>query len=241
MTLPKDQAEDQVNRLIDGICHVVPNKTKVIPRITTQYKEGSNGASDRGYSMLLKGTYISKASPAASVYGSQEKLQCSIAMCLQCADILEEEFITVLEWLREALFSYGAFCFSVGDSERHLIPTSFLTYMEKRIEYIKECCGPARDFLIHEDINLIYMDDVRVCVRDMESKYWAWFQTPEVQSNLIQRSHLEEGAQYMGKILNRLSAYLWQECRYQAHLQGNIETKMWISHCPSFPLEDKVA
>ncbi len=244
----KDIEEMSTNdgcRLIDGICHTTdssyPNYriqngiTSSNPRIKVSYKEGKG---DSGYSELFKGLMVSKAAPAAKIYGSQEHLQQAINVALIRGNIDNKEFTTVLRWLSDSLHSIGAFTYAKGDSTDHMFPDEFLQYMRNRIKAVKELLGPSKDFILYNDDTLLYINDIRIKSRDIERAYWTWFQSDEIQEFFNDNPHVEERAKYMGKLLNRLSAYLWCECRYIAYSKGITQEKVWTSKMNPFPTFD---
>lgn len=223
------------DRIIDGICFGLFNEVEEkvdSHRIKTGYKEGKSG--DDGYSALLSGHSISKASPTCAIYSAQEHLQQAIAVCVASEQVRNKEFIVVLLWLQEALTSLGSFAYSKGKATQHMFPQEFLVYMEKRIAIVKELLGPAKDFIIYEDPALLLINDLRVKSRDIERAFVGFWQSPEITRYLMRHPYLIERMQNQATILNRCSSWLWAECRYEGHL-AKVNEKYWPAIMPSFP------
>lgn len=215
--------------------------TSLKPRINSSY---CPGAGDKGVSKMTKGKRSKKASPIAYLYSSVESLQLSLAEVILhhrrakqwpflrffgIKPIQQEDAIELFEWLEQALFSLSSFCHCLGDSERHMWPAEFESYLnEKVIQMTKKYArsDEFQSFSTHS--NLFLLNKIRVCIRKLEIDYRSWASSLEIDSNM-------EAIDYHARILNRLSGYLW--CVLQKErVMLKLPAQYWVSSAPEFNL-----
>lgn len=194
------------------------------PRITDGFCYGTG---DGGYSLLMDKTRLRKDAPAANIYGHVEILANAIDELAEYeSDILNPYLLQALIWLRENSYSISSFCYMKGDTTDHVFPTSFLEYMDKRIALLDELIGDAPDFITKNRGYLRVLDKVRIHIRDVERDYVTWRYDERVvekvaslvEENVERAQELANNIELMGAILNRASAWVFWELRYEKHL-----------------------
>lgn len=216
-----------------------------------------------GFSTLIKGHSLPKSGFACEIMSETETLR------LNCSKILEldllrgeldpeldlEDFIYLIRWLEENSINLGAYVFNKGNTDRYAFPKEIYNFLlNKRLKYIKEFekrvpekYKKGTNFIITTDKELLVIEELRVCIRRLESKYVRWILDPITTSDIL--SHIEEGIPNfcqegeipdevddnlknalvrvgrmirMEHILNSLSNYLWWYCQFIAAHKGSI-------------------
>lgn len=215
-----------------------------------------------GFSTLIKNHSLSKADFACEIMSGTETLRLSCSKVLNLdfvknpnPDLDIDDFIYLIKWLEENSINLGSYVFNKGNTDRYFFPKElykFLLvkrqlYIDKFKDLVPEKFKKGTNFIITTDPELLVVEELRVCVRRLESNYVRWILDPIIMSDVL--SHIEESIPNfcsddlipnevddnlrnsltrIGRmirvehILNSLSNYLWWYCQFVAAHKGSI-------------------
>lgn len=168
-------------------------------RITKEYVHGTG---DLGFSsVLLNQPPLRKDSPPCGIQGAIEKARHKIELTL-CLPVLhpdkycsikQQSLLDLLNWLDKHIFSLASFCYCGGNSTKHLFPISLLTQLREETARVKNSLENCKDFLYQSHPLLVYLDGVRIEIRELERAYISWWYSKEViQSIAVSDSKLDQ-------------------------------------------------
>lgn len=225
---------------------------KIMERIKSSYKPGSG---DDGHSNMSKKGIVQKVTPISHLYMASEEALLIIGQIVhhhetsydkikllpkafhspacrifKLGHIQTNELIQVITWLEQGLYSLQSFCYCEGDSERHYWPETLYSFLNDTIKKWKDDSASKefQSFSTHK--NLMILNTLRVKIRALELVYRQWV-------NSLEKEDLTEaalkGLKFHGKVLNRLSTFLWSGMQIERKALG-IEPKYWVSAAPDF-------
>jgi cob(I)alamin adenosyltransferase len=172
---------------------------------------------DKGMTSLLGGTKVSKSNPRIEAYGSIDELNSYVGLCRDL--ISDEQSRKMLQEIQDRLFTIGATLACDPEKEPKMkipdLKEEDIQILEKEIDKMDAVLPPMKNFILpggHPTVAHIHI--ARCICRRTERLSVALFEIEDGSSEIII------------KYLNRLSDYLFQLARYEAHLL-NVEEIPW--------------
>lgn len=209
------------------------------------------GSGDRGTSKLQRkasnsgsagSERNSKSSDLAQFYNELDRLQSKISQLLvyhHLADkltdlpvvggmltewgvssIREAEVLKCLIFLEDALPALAASVYHQGRESKYNFREDFLEYLDRAIGRWAEQSASVEFQKFSTHLNLALLNQIRVGIRALEAQYRAVTKAPDLN----------------GKVLNRLSTFLWAGIQQERELLG-IPSKYWSGTMPPSPKE----
>ncbi len=197
-------------------------------RITNGYCPGSG---DKGLSNLQWGKKQTKSDPICYLYNAIDKLQGEISFFLRqdaikyrfkflpkillkrfdLQPVQDREVLSFLTYLEQALPALAASVYSPENSKYHF-NSEFSDSLENYINRYGDFATSKEFQCFSSHLNLALLNKIRVEVRQLEAIFHQFYSSQELEDNL--------GLAIAGKILNRLSTFLWIASQRERILLG---------------------
>lgn len=196
-------------------------------RVTSTYRPGEHNRPP-GTSEILQGHVISKADTACKIQGSTDRIRNTVGRVIYRIQnescVVGKDFISMLEWLSENVYSYASYCYCLNDAPKdrpsdHVFSQATFDSLKFLDSKFRDACYMKNsDFLTYFTPLCLDVDLLRVEVRELESTYWGFTEDPRIITNLRKYIKYGDTAKFlevneavvrMGNILNILSSALY--------------------------------
>lgn len=180
----------------------------------------------------LNSVNIKKSDSLNDFYYFSEKVLLSVNLAILKGSYINHDIYTFLSWLEHMIPSLNSFYYFLTQGndpnkvKEYCFTNQHYETIQDKVKYLqKDYCGSKEFRVFSNDINLFYLNSLRVEIRKLELCYIKSLNKLSNDLELFNYKNL------VSKVLNRLSTLIWIFL-LKEEADNEITPKYWISKMP---------